>query len=349
MNKRARLRVGVVGVGHLGQHHARIYDQLDECDLVGVCDARRARAEEIAARHSVAALDDPRELIGKVDAVSIATPTEHHFAVARDFLEAGVATLVEKPLCRTVAEARELCALAARRGVPLQVGHIERFNPAILAVRPRIDDPRFISCDRVSPFSFRSADIGVVLDLMIHDLDIALHLARSPVVDVEALGLPVIAPTEDLANARLRFASGGVALLTASRVSIKKMRKIRIFQRDAYISLDYDAKKALLYKRRPGFEWGAADLASVDPSAPPAELQALVFSRYLEIEEISMEGEPLRLELESFVRAVREGREVEVPGAAGLEAMEVADRIVATIGAGIAAEKARVAGAAPDR
>lgn len=337
----ARLRVGVVGVGHLGQHHARIYDQMDEAELVGVCDRRAARAEEIAARHSVPAFVEARDLLGKVDAVSIATPTEHHFAVAKDFLEAGVATLVEKPLCKTVAEARELVAIAARRGTPLQVGHIERFNPAILAMRPRIEDPRFISCDRVSPFSFRSADIGVVLDLMIHDLDIVLHLARSPVAAVDALGIPVIARTEDLANARLRFESGGVALLTASRVSIKKMRKIRIFQRDGYISLDYDAKKALVYKRRPGFEFGEADLASIDPTLPPEALQALVFSKFLEIEELSMEGDALRLELESFVRAVAEGREVEVPGAAGLEAMEVADRIVATIEAGIASERAR--------
>jgi predicted dehydrogenase len=318
---------------------------MDEADLVGVCDRRRARAEEIAARHSVAVFDDPRDLLGKVDAVSIATPTEHHFAVAKDFLEAGTPVLVEKPLCRTVAEARELVAIAARRGTPLQVGHIERFNPAIQAVRPRIEDPRFIACDRVSPFSFRSADIGVVLDLMIHDLDIALDLARSPVADVEALGIPVIARTEDLANARLRFASGGVALLTASRVSIKKMRKIRIFQRDAYISLDYDAKKALVYKKRPGFEFGEANLGAIDPTLPPEALQALVFSKFLEIEELSMEGDALALELGSFVRAVREGREVEVPGTAALEAMEVADRIVATIEAGIAAERARAGGA----
>lgn len=343
---RARLRVGVIGVGHLGQHHARILDELDETELAGVCDARRARAEEIAARHSVRVFSEPGDLIGKVDAVSIATPTEHHFEVARPFIEAGVPVLVEKPLCKTVEQARALVALAERRGVPLQVGHIERFNPAILAIRPRIEDPRFISCDRVSPFSFRSADIGVVLDLMIHDLDIALHLARSRVDSVEALGVPVIGRTEDIANARLRFASGGIALLTASRVSIKKMRKIRIFQRQGYISLDYNEKKALVYKKRPGFEFGEADLASVDPALPPEALQALVFSRYLEIEEVSMEGEPLRLELESFARAVREGRPVEVTGAAALEAMEVADRIVATIGAGLAAERARTAAAA---
>ncbi len=335
-------------IGDLGQHHARILDQMDEVDLVGVADARRGRAEEIARRHSVAAFEDPRDLIGRVDAVSIAVPTERHFDVARDFLEAGVPALVEKPLCRTVAEARALVEIAERRGVPLQVGHVERFNPAILAVRPRIDDPRFISCDRVSPFSFRSADIGVVLDLMIHDLDIALHLARSPVESVEALGIPVIAASEDVANARLRFASGGVALLTASRVSIKRMRKIRIFQRDVYISLDYDGKKALVYRKRPGAAGASpADLAAIDPALGPEALQQIVFSRFLEIEEISMEGEPLRLEIESFVRAVREGRDVEVPGRAALEAMEVADRIVTAIRAGIEAERARMAAAPP--
>jgi predicted dehydrogenase len=338
----ARLRVGVVGVGHLGQHHARIFDEMDEAELAGVCDVRRERAEEIAARHSVAAFTEPRDLIGRVDAVSIATPTERHFEIARDFLEAGVPALVEKPLCKTVEEARELVAIAARRGIPLQVGHIERFNPAIIAIRERVSDPRFISCDRVSPFSFRSADIGVVLDLMIHDLDIALHLARAPVVNVEALGVPVIARAEDVATARLRFRSGGVAVLTASRVSIKRMRKIRIFQRDCYISVDYDAKKALVYKKRPGFEFGEADLTAIDPALPPETLQQIVFSRFLELEELSMEGEPLRLELGSFVRALREGREPEVPGEAALEAMEVAGRISGAIEGAIRAERARI-------
>ncbi len=336
----ARLRVGVVGVGHLGQHHARVYAQTPGVELAGVADKRIERAREVAARHGVRAFGEPADLVGRVDAVSIATPTEFHHAIAKIYLEAGVPVLVEKPMCKTVAEARDLVEVARRKGVPLQVGHIERFNPAVVAIRPRIEDPRFISCDRISPFSFRSSDVGVVLDLMIHDLDIALHFARSPVVDVEAVGVPVIAKTEDVAHARLRFASGGMAVLTASRVSIKKMRKIRVFQRSGYISLDYEAKQALVYRKRPGFEFGEADLAAIDSTMPPEALQALVFSQFIELEELSMEAaEPLRLELESFVASVRSGREPEVSGEAGLTAMEVADRIVASLNENLAAAR----------
>ncbi len=338
-----RLRVGVVGVGHLGQHHARIYAGLEGSELTGVADKRIQRAEEVAARHGVPFYGEPLDLIGHVDAVSVATPTEHHFAIAKAFLEAGVAVLVEKPMCRSVGEARELVEVARRKGVPLQVGHIERFNPAVVAVRTLIEDPRFISCDRISPFSFRSADVGVVLDLMIHDLDIVLHFCKEPVIHVEAMGVPVIGKTEDIAYAQLRFESGAMAVLSASRVSIKKMRKIRIFQRNGYISLDYDARQALVYKKRPGFEFGEADVSSVDPTLPPEALQALVFSQFLELEQVSMEAEePLKLELASFVDAVRNGKEPEVPGHAGLQAMEVADRIVASLNATIDAERARL-------
>lgn len=322
-----RLRVGVVGVGHLGQHHARVYSELDGVELVGVVDADAARAAEIAGRHGCEAFSSERELIGRVDAVSVATPTESHLEVARLLLEGGVHVLAEKPLCFTAAEARELCAVARRTGRKLQVGHIERFNPAVRAVRDRLSDPRFIECDRVSPFSFRSADIGVVMDLMIHDLDIVLHLVHERVESVEAMGVPILAQHEDLAHARLRFASGAVALLTASRVSVKKERKIRVFQKDCYIAIDYGSRRARIMRLRPGFERGMADLKAIDASRPIEELQALVFSQFLELEDISMEGEPLKLELESFVRAVREGREPEVTGEAGLRAIEVADRI----------------------
>jgi len=325
------LRAGVVGVGHLGQHHARIYATLEGVTLVGVADTRRARAEEIAARSGCRVFEAGEDLLAAgVDLVSIATPTESHVEAARPFIEAGKPVLVEKPLARTVAEARTLVDLARARGAAVQVGHVERFNPAVLAVRPVVREPRFISCDRVSPFRFRSTDVGVVLDVMIHDLDVALHLMKRPVVDVEAFGVPVLSRTEDLAHARLRFEGGGIAVLTASRVSVKTERKIRIFQPDAYLSLDYGAKKGRIFRKRPGFETlSAEDLAGIDPQTPPEWLEALVFSKYLEMEEVSMEGEePLKAELRSFVDAVRRGSGPEVTAEDGLRAIEVADRIV---------------------
>ncbi|HVY60292.1 MAG TPA: Gfo/Idh/MocA family oxidoreductase [Planctomycetota bacterium] len=340
-----KLRVGVVGVGHLGQHHARIYAGLDDVELVGVADKSAKRAEEVAARHGVPFYGEPTDLIGRADAVSVATPTEFHHAIASKYLEAGIPCLVEKPMCKTVEEARALVEIAKRKQVPLQIGHIERFNPAVVAIKPMIEDPRFISCDRISPFSFRSADVGVVLDLMIHDLDIVLHFCKSPVVNVEATGVPVIAKTEDIAYARLKFEDGAMAVLNTSRVSIKKMRKIRIFQRHGYISLDYDARQALVYKKRPGFEFGEADLKAIDTTQPPEALQAIIFSKFLELEHVSMEAEePLKLELASFVDAVRNGKEPVVPGEAGLRAMVAADQIVASLNAAIESEKARLRG-----
>lgn len=338
-----RLRVAVVGVGHLGQHHARVYSELPDAELVAVVDQSEERGKEVAERHGVEALTDPAQLVGRVDAVSVATPTDSHFAVASSLIAHGIHVLVEKPLCSSVEDARALCTLARDKGVVMQVGHIERFNPAVRAIKSRIKDPRFISCDRVSPFSFRSADIGVVLDLMIHDLDIVLHLCDAPLAHVEAMGVPVLVPSEDVAHARLRFETGAMALLTASRVSIKKERKIRIFQHDAYISIDYGRRIAQIYTKRPGFEFGQADLSAVDPTLPPDMLVALVFSQYLEMEEVSMEGEPLMLELESFVAAVREGREPEVTGEEGLRAMEVAAQIQTAMATHLDAERARLA------
>ncbi|GIW70991.1 MAG: UDP-N-acetylglucosamine 3-dehydrogenase [Planctomycetota bacterium] len=341
-----KLRVAVVGAGHLGQHHARVYAEMgDTVELVGVCDIDPARARQIANRHDVPAYTEAEALLGRVDAVSIATPTESHYEVGRLFLEAGVAALIEKPLARTLEEAQALCRAARASGAALQVGHIERFNPALVACRRHLHDPRFISCDRVTPFSFRSADIGVVLDLMIHDLDVVLHLARGPVAEVEAMGVPVLTAHEDIAHARLRFEDGATAVLTASRVSVKRLRKIRVFQPDCYISLDYGERQAAIFRRRPGFRPGADLFAELDPRGmDPAALQALVFSRFIEVEHVSMEdAEPLKLELQSFVQAVRTGTEPEVPGAAGLRAMEVADRIQAALLAQLERERARAA------
>jgi predicted dehydrogenase len=339
------IRVAVVGAGHLGQHHARVYTEIEGVRLVGVCDADADRAREVADRHGVSALTDAAELLGKVDAVSVATPTESHLAVGRMFLEKGVAALIEKPLARDAAEARELCRIAADSGALLQVGHIERFNPALVACRSHLTDPRFISCDRVSPFSFRSSDIGVVMDLMIHDLDVVLSLMPGKVVDVEATGVPVLTQHEDIATARLRFEDGAMALLTASRVSIKKLRKIRVFQPDCYISLDYGIRQGMMFRRKPDFEPGEDALAGIDPRGMDAEaLQALVFTQFIDMEQISMEeSEPLKLELESFVHAVRSGESPEVTGEDGLRAIEVAGWIRRELEAQLERERERFA------
>jgi predicted dehydrogenase len=245
------IKVGVVGVGHLGQHHARLYDELARTggvEFVGVYDSDCARAQKTGARvaASVEALADA------VDAVSVATPTESHFAVARLFLERGRHVLVEKPITPTVAEAEHLVALARRHNCLLQVGHVERFNPVLRYLGDVLTDARFIEVHRLSPYPARSTDIGVVLDLMIHDLDIVLALVKSPLTSVDAVGIPVLSAREDIANARLKFANGCVANITASRVSPEKMRKLRIFGRTnngaAYISLDYMRQEGQIYR-----------------------------------------------------------------------------------------------------
>ncbi|MFW6164256.1 MAG: Gfo/Idh/MocA family protein, partial [Planctomycetota bacterium] len=241
-----RLRVAVVGAGHLGRHHARLYAAIPQADLVGVADIDPDRAQAVAQAYGARAATDYHELLDAVDAASVAVPTEAHFAVARDFIEQGKPVLIEKPFTRSLEEADELLALADERGVPIHVGHVERFNPAFLAAQRHITTPLYIDCDRVGIFTFRSLDIGVVLDLMIHDLDILLDLVEGPVETVEAVGVPVISGHEDIANARLTFASGCVADLTASGVATRAVRKLRFFQPDAYISLDYAERRAYL-------------------------------------------------------------------------------------------------------
>ena len=230
-----KLRVGVVGTGHFGRHHVRIYSELDEVELVGVCDLDEPRAREFADRFDTAACTDHRELLGKVDAVSVAVPTVKHLEVARDFLNEGVSVLVEKPIAQSSEEAREMVRLAAASGAKLQVGHVNRFSPAVLAMREMDIQPKFLEVHRLSAFSFRSLDVGVVLDLMIHDIDLVLTLVGGNVTHVDAVAFALIGNTEDICNARLRFDNNCVVNMTASRVSLKTLRKIRIFSPDAYI------------------------------------------------------------------------------------------------------------------
>ncbi len=326
------LRVGVIGVGHLGSVHARIYGELPGVELAGVADADAARAAAVAARCRTRAFPSAEALLAAgLDAVSVAVPTTGHLAVGRLCLEAGVPALIEKPLAKTLAEADALVRLSRERKVALQVGHVERFNPALLAVRDRIGAARFIECHRLSPFKFRSTDIDVVLDLMIHDLDIVLHLVRAPLKEVRAVGVSVLLGEEDIANARLEFEDGSIANLTASRVSDKAMRRMRVFSEDAYLSLDFLERAARIFRKVEGFEAAVKALTPEDRKLLQ-EKPEMVLPKFLTVEAVEIpEEEPLKAELASFVDAVRNGTDPLVPGEHGLRAMAAADRILREI------------------
>ena len=303
-----KLRVGVVGVGHIGSNHARIYAELPRAEFVAIFDIDPARAAEIAAKHKVKAAGSLNEFAEMVDAASVATPTSAHFSVARDLLARGKHLLIEKPITENTADARELAQCAAEKRLVLQVGHVERFNPVLSALEQRLTHPRFIEAHRLSPYPNRSTEIGVVLDLMIHDLEIILHLVNSTVENIDAVGVPVLSRGEDIANARLRFASGCIANITSSRISPERMRKIRVFQEDAYLSLDYQGQSGEIYRRVNG-------QITRDPVAIEKE-------------------EPLRQQLASFVDCALTGGEPKVSGshaAAALElAVEITKRIATT-------------------
>jgi predicted dehydrogenase len=326
------LRVAVVGVGHLGSAHARVYAGLPGVKLAAVVEPVRERAEAAARAYGAEIVGDVRDLAGRVDAASVVVPTAAHAAVATELLERGIPCLVEKPITKTIEEADQLVGLARRAGVALQVGHIERFNPAVVAVQGKIGPPRFIECHRLSAFKFRSTDVDVVMDLMIHDIDILLHLVQSPVARVEAMGVPVLTDQEDIANARLVFETGCVANVTASRVSDKAMRKIRIFAPDVYASLDTMAGRAVIY-RKPADLPSRLAAALADPSIlAVAKDPAALMARFLDIEEVEGDGvEPLRRELEAFVSCVRERREPVVTGEHGRHAMAVAAEVIRSI------------------
>ena len=249
MNK---LRVGVVGVGHIGSNHARLYAEIPSAQFTAVYDLDLGRGNAIGKKFGAATAKSLDEFIRMVDAASVATPTNTHYEVGRSLLAHGKHLLIEKPITDNTAHAAELVELAARKGLILQVGHVERFNPVLSALEKHLTHPRFIEAHRLSPYPERSTDIGVVLDLMIHDLEIILHFVRSPVKSIDAVGVPVLSRGEDIANARLRFENGCVANITSSRISPEQMRKIRVFQEDAYLSLDYKNKSCEIYRRAGG-------------------------------------------------------------------------------------------------
>jgi len=301
------LRAGVVGVGALGRHHARVWASLPGARLVGVFDSDRARAAEVAAQHRCPVYPDAEALLEDAQAVSVAVPTVDHHAVARRALERGRDVLLEKPMAATLEEADDLVALAAVRGAVLQVGHIERFNPATEALLTAGKGARFVEVHRLGSFSPRSLDVDVVLDLMIHDLDIVLALDGSEPVQIEAVGVPVLTPRVDIANARLRFASGLIANLTASRVSVEKTRKFRVFAPRTYVSADFTARESQIY-RLEADEAGKPRIASSRVGAP--------------------EQEPLRLQIEAFARAARDRSRPLVPGEDGRRALALAHAIL---------------------
>jgi predicted dehydrogenase len=292
-----------------------------------VADTLPERAARLAAAYGARAVGDHRLLLDDVDAASIAVPTTAHFAIARDFIEHGRPVLIEKPMTRTLAEADELLALAERRGVPIQVGHVERFNPALLAAKSHLTAPLYVECDRISPFTFRSLDIGVVLDLMIHDLDILLDLIPSEVASVDAIGVRALSPFEDIANARLTFANGCVANLTASRVAMHAKRKLRIIQPDSYITIDYGERRAVVSRKRPD----APDPTQVDPTTVP-DVKAFVLDKLICVEEIPLNAhDALEQELLAFLRTVATGAPPPCSGRDARRALALAWRILDSI------------------
>jgi len=301
-----RPRVGVVGVGHIGSNHARLYAEIPAADFTAVCDVDLARASAIAKKYGVAAAKSLEEFAELVDAASVSTPTSSHHQIALALLRRGKHLLIEKPIAENPQHATELAELAARNQLILQVGHVERFNPVLSALEARLTHPRFIEAHRLSSYPNRSTDIGVVLDLMIHDLEIILHLVRSPVQNIDAVGVPVLSRGEDIANARIRFENGCVANVTSSRISPERMRKIRVFQEDAYLSLDYEKQSGEIYRRESG---------KITRDKVPIERE-----------------EPLKQQLVSFIECASTGRQPRVSGFQATAALELAVEITKRVG-----------------
>jgi len=302
---RAALKCGVAGVGYLGQHHARVYEELSDVALAGIYETDDARAREIAARHGCPRFDSLEALAAACDAVSVVVPTDRHCEVALPLLEGGCHLLIEKPLCQTLDEAAAILAAAQQRGLFVQVGHIEHFNPAMDFLERAVSQPRFLSAERLAPFQPRGTEVGVVLDLMIHDIGIALHLVKSPVSRIDSVGVRALSRSEDIANARIAFESGCVANLNASRISEKKLREIRVFQSSGYLSLDFMNQKGHLVALEDG---------RLRKSGIPIE-----------------RGEPLKLEIASFVESVARRRKPKVGAELGRTALELAIAITEQI------------------
>lgn len=307
------IKAGVVGVGHIGSHHARIYSELPDCELVAILDDNYSAAEKVAAKYGAKACRSLEEFSALVDAATVATPTESHHKIGSYLLREGKHLLIEKPLANTTQHAQELAAIAHEHDSILQVGHVERFNPALEALEEQLKNPRFLEVTRLSPYPNRSTDVGVVLDLMIHDLEIVLHLVRSPVISIDPVGIAVLSRGEDIANVRMHFENGCVANLTASRISRDKVRKIRIFQKDAYLSLNYQKQNGYMLRLNSG---------------------AIKRERVKVIK-----GEPLQRELAAFIECARSGIQPRVSGHEAAAALDLALRITKQIEENTARER----------
>jgi len=302
-----KLRVGVVGVGHIGSNHARLYAETPSAEFTAVYDVEPSRSRTIASKFGATPAKSLDDFTAMVDAASVATPTNTHYSIAQSLLVKGKHVLVEKPITDNTGHAAELAELAARNGLILQVGHVERFNPVLDALEKHLTHPRFIEAHRLRPYSERGTDIGVVLDLMIHDLEVILHFVRSPLWSIDAVGVPVLSQSEDIANVRLHFEDGCVANVTASRISPERVRKIRIFQEDAYLSLDYQNQSGEIYRRVGKQIW--RDRVSVEHE------------------------EPLKLQLTSFIECASTGRQPRVSGSQATASLELAVKITKQIAA----------------
>jgi len=304
-----KIRTAVIGVGHLGRFHAQKYKSLETCELIGVCDNLKERSAQVANELNVESFSDPRELIGRVDAVTIAANTSAHFELAKFFLQNNIHVNVEKPITSTSIEARELCELANKKNLKLQVGHVERFNPALKAAKANLKSPLFIECHRLAPFKPRSLEVSVMLDLMIHDLDVILSLVNRKVTSVSAVGTPVMTKTIDIANARIEFENGAVANVTASRVSQSALRKFRVFQKDQYLSMDFGSGDVQLITKTGEFESSSSTI--------PFKSEAWNLEK----------GDALLEETRSFINSIINNTQCEVTGEDGLLALELAEKI----------------------
>lgn len=328
MNK---IRTAVVGAGKMGSIHAKVYSELDVCELVGVVDTEKEHADKLAGQYGCQPFTDCEPLIGRVDAVTISAPTIHHRDLAKTFIENNVAVMIEKPLATSVEEGREIVALAKKHNTVVAVGHSERCNPVVQAMKRLNIEPKFIEAHRISPYPFRSTDIGVVMDVMIHDIDIILSLAASGIKKVDAVGVNVIGEHEDICNARLVFDNGCIANVTASRLALKTERKVRLFSRQGYLSLDYLKKEGIVIKSAPNVD--VVKWIQEHQQVDDFDFSEVNWPDLLHIEQLDIEdAEPLRVEQEAFLKAVAEKRaRPEVTAEEGLAAMECAAKILAAV------------------
>lgn len=318
-----KLKIGVIGAGHLGSLHTKMFAQIETAQLVGVYDIDAGKAQQVAAEYKTKAFSDLADLFDAVDAVSVATTTKAHFDVAKQSIERGLHTFIEKPITETIEQARQLVNLAEKRGVKIQVGHIERFNPAILALEQFEIKPLFIESHRLAQFNPRGSDVAVVLDLMIHDIDLILSLVKSPVTRIDANGVAVVSDSEDIANARLQFENGCVANVTASRISQNKMRKMRLFQQDAYISIDFSQGLAEVFRLVDENDHTAKSTMQLGKIDQGQRKRVIVYEQP-EVKDVNA----LEHELALFVQAVQHNTEPAVSGKEGLQALEVAQEIL---------------------